>query len=122
MGGTMVDSIPNQEMPVLGSRLKWTLLSMLSFCTFVCYVFRVNMSIAVITIKDEHHWGAATKGQVLSSFFYGYLLMQFSAKFLTTFIGGKKTLGYGVLIWSTCTLLTTYGPNFGLTGVIIWYV
>jgi ACS family sodium-dependent inorganic phosphate cotransporter len=43
---------------------------------FVCYIDRVNISVAVLAIQDEFGWTETTKGLVLSAFFVGYMLFQ----------------------------------------------
>ena len=42
--------------------------------TFICYIDRVSISVAVIPMAEQYGWSNTTKGWVLSSFFIGYLL------------------------------------------------
>ena len=49
----------------------------LSFlAVFVCYIDRVNISVAIIPMAEDLGWSMQTQGTVLSSFFVGYLLLQ----------------------------------------------
>ena len=41
---------------------------------FVCYIDRVNTSVAAIAMQSEFGWTETAKGLVLSSFFVGYML------------------------------------------------
>lgn len=50
---------------------------------FVCYIDRVNISVAILPMAEEFGWDASTQGAILSSFFFGYLLMQLGGGWLT---------------------------------------
>jgi len=79
----------------------------LCFCAaFVCYIDRVNISVAIIPMQEAFGWSDTTKGLVLSSFFIGYMVLQAPCGWLTNKIGGKIVLGFAVLSWSIFTLLT----------------
>ena len=74
--------------------------------TFICYIDRVNPSIAIIPMQQEFGWSLATQGVVLSAFFWGYLATQILGGWLADRHGGKVVLGIAVLLWSLFTLLT----------------
>ena len=79
----------------------------LCFCsTFICYIDRVNISVAILPMAQEYGWNQTTQGVVLSSFFYGYLATQIFGGWLADRYGGKVVLGWGVLLWSFFTLVT----------------
>jgi ACS family sodium-dependent inorganic phosphate cotransporter len=73
---------------------------------FVCYIDRVNISVAVIAMQETYGWDDKTKGLVLSSFFIGYMAFMPLAGWLANRYGGRRVLGYAVLWWSLWTLLT----------------
>ncbi len=85
---------------------------------FVCYIDRVNISVAIIPMTEDLGWSLATQGTVLSSFFIGYLLLQIVGGRLADRFGGKVVLGVGVLVWSLFTVLTPPAAYLGL-GVLI---
>ena len=70
---------------------------------FVCYIDRVNISVAIIPMAEDLGWNMQTQGLVLSSFFVGYLLLQIIGGRLADRYGGKVVLGAGVLLWSLFT-------------------
>jgi len=79
----------------------------LAFCAaFICYIDRVNLSVAVIPMQKAFGWSETTKGLVLSSFFIGYMLFAIPAGYLTNRWGGKVMLGAAVTWWSVFTLAT----------------
>ena len=79
----------------------------------LCYADRTNISIAVlpgnIPLASD-----TDRGQVLASFFYGYICTQLLGGILSIRYGGKPVLLVGVLIWIICDGLTvpasTYFP------------
>jgi ACS family sodium-dependent inorganic phosphate cotransporter len=85
---------------------RFTLIGLCFLSTFICYIDRVNMSVAIIPMAEEFKWDQTTRGIVLSSFFYGYLATQVLGGWLADRYGGKLVLGFGVLWWSLFTLLT----------------
>jgi len=76
------------------------------FSTFICYIDRVNISVAIIPMAEQFGWSDTQRGIVLSSFFVGYLITQVAGGSLAARLGGKAVLGFGVLWWSLFTLLT----------------
>jgi ACS family sodium-dependent inorganic phosphate cotransporter len=72
----------------------------LCFCAvFVCYIDRVNISVAIIPMAEDFGWDEGTQGLVLSFFYFGYLVTQFLGGSLADRFGGKAILAIGV-IWS----------------------
>jgi ACS family sodium-dependent inorganic phosphate cotransporter len=76
------------------------------FSTFICYIDRVNISVAIIPMAEQFGWTDTQRGLVLSSFFVGYLITQVLGGWLAGKLGGKAVLGFGVLWWSLFTVLT----------------
>ncbi len=74
--------------------------------TTLCYIDRVNISVAVIPMAEQYGWSATTKGLVLSAFFIGYLLAMAPGGWASNRYGGRLVLGIALLLWSLFTLLT----------------
>lgn len=85
---------------------RYTVVGMCFLAAFVCYIDRVNISVAALAMQDEFGWSETTKGFVLSSFFIGYLLTQGVAGWLANRYGSKLVLGFAVIWWSIFTVLT----------------
>ena len=98
---------------------RFILVGLCFLSTFVCYIDRVNMSVAIIPMAEEFKWDQTTKGIVLSSFFYGYLATQVLGGWLADRYGGKVVLGFGVLWWSIFTLLTPPAAAVSLAVLFI---
>lgn len=86
---------------------------------FVCYIDRVNISIAIIPMAEHFGWSATQKGVVMSSFFIGYMLGQIPSGWLANRIGGRLVLGAALLIWSLFTALTPVAAFAGFTALIL---
>ncbi|NKB35624.1 MAG: MFS transporter [Gammaproteobacteria bacterium] len=86
---------------------------------FVCYMDRVNISIAIIPMSKELDWSPDVQGMVLSSFFIGYLLTQVLCGRLADRFGGKLLLGIAVLVWSLFTFITPFAAYAGFAGLIL---
>ena len=86
---------------------------------FVCYIDRVNISVAIIPMARDLGWSPSTQGLVLSSFYVGYLLMQIGGGRLADRFGGKLILGLGVLAWSLFTILTPPAAFLGFSALLL---
>ena len=92
---------------------------MCAAATFVCYIDRVNISIAIIPMAEEFGWNVETQGLILSTFYIGYLLMQIWGGRLADRFGGKLILGIGVLAWSAFTIITPPAAMLGLSMLLV---
>ncbi|MEM7080829.1 MAG: ACS family MFS transporter [Pseudomonadota bacterium] len=100
-------------------RTRYSVIMMCFAATFVCYIDRVNISVAIIPMAEELNWDLTTQGAILSSFYIGYLLMQIGGGRLADRWGGKLILGLGVLIWSAFTIITPAAAFMGLTALFV---
>jgi ACS family sodium-dependent inorganic phosphate cotransporter len=85
---------------------RYTVVALLALATAICYVDRVNISIAIIPLARDRGYDAAASGLILSSFFWGYIGPQMLGGWLADRFGGKHVLTVGVLLWTLGTLLT----------------
>jgi MFS transporter, ACS family, solute carrier family 17 (sodium-dependent inorganic phosphate cotransporter), other len=85
---------------------RYTVVVLFALATALCYIDRVNISIAIIPLAREKGYDAAAKGLVLSSFFWGYLWLQLLGGWMADRFGGKRVLAAGVALWSLATFLT----------------
>ena len=92
---------------------RFRLISLSTLAVFICYIDRINISVAAVEIQDQFGWDNTQLGLVLSSFFIGYIFTQYLGGFLADRYGGKKVLGYGVLFWSLFTILTPAAAHHG---------
>lgn len=95
------------------------MMAMLLVALLLCYIDRVIISIAAIEMQRELGWSDADKGLVLSSFFFGYLLMQMSGGIISNHFGGRNVLVCAVVFWSLFTVLTPVVALISLQVLVI---
>lgn len=98
-------------------RYKLVALSVLA--AFICYIDRVNISVAVIAMQEQYAWSETQKGLVLSSFFVGYMLFMAPSGWLANRYGGKTILGLAVFWWSLWTILTPIAAGLSFGALIL---
>ncbi|GAB2233239.1 hypothetical protein Droror1_Dr00002458 [Drosera rotundifolia] len=83
------------------------LIVLLTFmCTCVCYIERVGFSIAYTIAADAVGVNQASKGTILSTFYYGYACSQVPGGWAAQKIGGRRVLLLSFVLWSlTCALV-----------------
>ena len=85
----------------------------------ICYMDRMNISVAIIPMAEQFGWDKTTSGFILSSFYFGYVGTQILGGWLADRFGGKVVLGVGVLVWSLFTVLTAPAAYFGILVLVI---
>ncbi len=102
-----------------GWQTRYTVAFMCMAATFVCYIDRVNISVALIPMAEEFNWDYKTQSIVLSSFYIGYLVMQIAGGRLADRFGGALVLGIGVLVWSLFTIITPWAAILGFYVLLL---
>src|SRR5215469_10913814 len=98
---------------------RYTVIALLALATAICYVDRVNISIAIIPLARDRGYDAAATGLILSSFFWGYIGPQMLGGWLADRFGGKRVLSIGVLLWSLGTLLTPAAAEISFGALLV---
>lgn len=86
---------------------------------FICYIDRVNISVAIIPMQEQFGWSESQVGIIFSSFYLGYIFTMTIGGFLADRYGGKIVLGYGLLLWSLFTVLTPVFAYNGFFAILI---
>jgi ACS family sodium-dependent inorganic phosphate cotransporter len=74
--------------------------------TLTAYVERTGFSIAYTSMAHDASLDEATKGAVLSAFFWGYALSQIPGGWAAHKYGGDTMLSISFFLWSTASILT----------------
>jgi len=81
---------------------------LLFLATALCYLLRANLSVAILPMANEFGWNEDVRGNILSSFFWGYICLQLPGSWLATRFGGKLVIGLGMLFSSLFTCVTPF--------------
>ncbi|KAL0839188.1 hypothetical protein ABMA28_017156 [Loxostege sticticalis] len=84
----------------------------------LAYAMRVNMSMAIVAMTDSNskntfNWSTQTQSIILSSFFWGYIVLQIPAGEIANRIGGKVLLASAVGVNSVIVLIIPHCAFFG---------
>src|ERR1700722_890670 len=103
---------PDTSKPVGGS-LRQTLTLLLLFTAGVINFFdRASLSVANNSVRTEMHLSATQMGWLLSAFSLAYGITQLPLITLLPRFGARRTLGFGLTLWSAAQLLTGYVRSF----------
>ncbi len=97
---------------------RYTVILLFALGTALCYIDRVNISIAIIPLARDKGYDDAARGLILSAFFWGYIWLQMLGGWLADRFGGKRVLMAGVAIWSLATALTPPAASISF-GVLL---
>ncbi|XP_039292836.1 LOW QUALITY PROTEIN: putative inorganic phosphate cotransporter [Nilaparvata lugens] len=90
---------------------------LLFLCLVTSYISRVNLSVAIVAMSEKQDnatdikvftWNERIRGECLSSFFWGYLIMNLPAAVLNHKFNGKMLLGVNLFINSILALSTPF--------------
>ncbi|XP_046680580.1 putative inorganic phosphate cotransporter [Homalodisca vitripennis] len=104
----------NTKPPGFGARHCQAIMTFL--CLVLAYAMRVNLSVGIVAMTDSTGtnsdlkvlpWDSSIKGIILSSFFWGYLILQVPAGEMARRLGSKYPLFIAMLI---CSLFTLFSP------------
>lgn len=97
---------------------RFTVLTMVFIAFVICYLDRVNISIAAISMQKELGWTNVQKGWVFSAFFWGYFPLQIVGGYLSNRFGAKLVLGFAVLFWSFFTVITPWAAVISIPALL----
>ncbi|XP_071038096.1 putative inorganic phosphate cotransporter isoform X4 [Parasteatoda tepidariorum] len=67
----------------------------------------------------EFDWDSSIQGQVIGSYFYGYILTQLPAGILAEMYGAKWIYGIGILMTSLLTFLTPLAARWNVWALVV---
>lgn len=102
---------------MLPQRINLVLYSTLA--VIICYIDRVNISVAIIPMQEQFSWSDSQVGLIFSSFYLGYMLTMALGGYLSDKFGGKRILGWGVVLWSIFTMLTPAAAHNGFFALFL---
>ena len=83
----------------------------------VCYVDRVNMSLAGHSVAQEFHLSPVALGYLFSSFLWAYVVMMLPSGQLVDRLGVHRMAAIGAAVWSVAQALS--GAATGFTTLLL---
>lgn len=93
------------------SGVRWIILALLVFASFVAYILRTNMSVAGQNLMTDLGLSQLQLGMVLAAFAWGYAIFQFPGGVFGDRIGGRRALTITAVGWAVCNLLVGLIPG-----------
>ena len=69
--------------------VRFRVIFMSFLAVFICYIDRVNISVAIIPMQEQFGWSESQVGIIFSSFYLGYIFTMTIGGFLADRYGGK---------------------------------
>lgn len=101
------------------SNVRWRILGVLVFVSFVSYLLRGNLSIAAPTMKGDLQLSEIQWGWVMSAFPLGYALLQFPGGCWADRFGPRKVLTAIMIAWGILIALTAFVPGREFAPLIL---
>jgi ACS family D-galactonate transporter-like MFS transporter len=96
---------------------RWSLMILLGVAMLFCYAQRSALGVAAKSMSDDLGFNPATKGVLLSSFFWVYAFMQMPSGWLADRFGVRRTYAISFIFCSIMSVLT--GLANGLAALIL---
>src|SRR6185295_721795 len=90
--------------------VRYRILGVLFVLSFVNYLLRNNLSIAIPSIQEEFGFTNAELGWILGSFNFSYALLQIPGGIFGQVYGPRRALTFMALSWGVLTFLTGFVP------------
>ncbi|XP_011691699.1 PREDICTED: putative inorganic phosphate cotransporter isoform X2 [Wasmannia auropunctata] len=119
------EALPNRSC-MFGIRHLQVLLLFLGMV--IGYSLRVGMSVAVVPMANastanpeikDYDWTKREKDLVLSSFFWGYVVMQVPSGYIANAWSAQKLLAIGMLFCGIFKFITPFVADWGLAAVLV---
>ena len=90
--------------------VRFRILGVLLAMSFVNFVLRNNLSVALPSIREEFHYSSTQLGWILSSFTIAYALFQIPGGIFGQRVGARVALTAIAVCWGVLTFLTGLAP------------
>jgi sugar phosphate permease len=80
-------------------RVSWRIVPFVALCYFVCYLDRVNVGFAALTMNDDLGFTATVFGWGAGIFFFGYFLFEVPSNLALERFGARSWIARIMLTW-----------------------
>lgn len=102
--------------------VRFRILAVLIVLSFINYLLRNNISVAMPSIREEFGFSNAEIGWILGSFNLSYTLFQIPGGIFGETIGHRRALAVIAITWGVLTFLTGFAPSLmaaSATGAMV---
>jgi MFS transporter, ACS family, tartrate transporter len=94
------------------SRLMWRLMPFLFLLYIVAYLDRINVSFAILQMREQLHLGDRVYGRAAGMFFAGYFLFQVPSNLVFEKVGVRRWISGLMVVWGlvSCSMIWIRGP------------
>jgi len=103
---------------VISNRRRWTIVGLLTAASFINYLDRASLSVALPLISTVLGLGPATTGGVLAPFFWSYALMQVPLGWCVDRFNLRWLYTAAFAFWSLACGLTGFAATLGMIMVL----
>src|SRR5580692_8032854 len=104
------------------SKVYWRLLPLAILTYFLCYLDRINVGFAALTMNKDIGLDAATYGMAAGAFFWGYFLFEVPSNVILEKVGARIWIARIMITWgicATCTSLVTGEISYGIVRFLL---
>src|SRR5262249_24329539 len=102
-GGTMSAERLSAERPTVERstmrKVYWRLLPLTILVYFLCYLDRINVGFAALTMNKDLGLDAATYGMAAGAFFWGYFLFEVPSNIILEKVGARIWIARIMVTW-----------------------
>ena len=91
--------------------IRYRILGVLVVLSFVNYLLRNNLSVAMPSIREEFGYSSAELGWILGSFNFAYALLQIPGGLFGQRYGPRRALAFITVCWGVLTFFTGFAPG-----------
>jgi MFS family permease len=103
---------------ILSNRRRWTIIWLLMAASFINYLDRASLSVALPLISADLGLGPASKGLLLSAFFWSYALMQVPMGWCVDRFNLRWLYTGAFVFWSLACGLTGFAATLGMLMIL----
>ena len=89
-------------------KVYWRLLPLTILTYFLCYLDRINVSFAALTMNKELGLDAATYGMAAGAFFWGYFILEVPSNLILEKVGARRWIGRIMISWGIVGAATAF--------------
>src|SRR5579864_1664323 len=89
-------------------KVYWRLLPLAILTYFLCYLDRINVGFAALTMNKDLGLDAATYGMAAGAFFWGYFLFEVPSNIILEKVGARMWICRIMLTWGVVSMATAF--------------